>query len=80
MTAKLQCFSPVNTDIDYYQTFCICDVSFALVVREKICKYLPYNAEHQARKQLVPLFNAFGMARLGFEPTTSRIPKRMLPY
>ena len=56
ITASLPYGPPVNTDIDYYQTFfglvyfCkCCEVSCAIFSSEKRSQCLPYNAEHQAR-------------------------------
>ena len=80
MNASLPQGPPVNTDIDYYQTFhCYSDfllysLRHAMLVmlncREKRSQSLPHTAECQARLPLVP-FIMSGIQWPGIEPTTS---------
>ena len=79
MTASLPYGPPVNTDIDYYRTFFSDLFVFASVAR-LVVRYFVMRREASACLIMLSTkqgshwyhFNAFGMARPGFEPTTSR--------
>ena len=75
ITASLPYGPPVNTDIDYYRTFFgfvyFCKCGARLVVRyfvRRTCLIMLSTKQGSHWYH----FNAFGMARPGFEPTTSR--------
>ena len=78
ITASLPHGPPVNTDIDDYQTFSDLSI-FASVVR-LVVRYFVRRREAGACLIMLSTkqgrhwyhFNAFGMARPGFETTTSR--------
>ena len=78
MIASLPYSPPVNTDIDYYRTFfglfCkCCNVSCAIFVRRREASACLIMLSTKPSKVATgAIFNAFGMARPGFEPTTSR--------
>ena len=78
MIASLPYGPPVNTDIDYYLIFSdffilnckYCNVSLAIFVRRSEASACLIILSTKQGNHWYHFFNAFGMARPEFEPTT----------